>query len=126
MNKINEFENHLHNLNLKYATKIRGFDTNEIFVELTLTVGFINSFIHIVLGEEENNHLGNPTHIVGDLETVLGTNELSKQRGKGPNLNNPSNLTYCCFSMFALPLMLHERPSLPHTHTLNLLILTHN
>jgi hypothetical protein len=85
MNKIDEFANHFHNLNLKYAEKIRGFDPNKIFVEHMLTMGFSNSFIHTVLGEEEDNHLGNPTHTVGDLETVLSTNELYKQRGKGPS-----------------------------------------
>jgi len=45
-------------------------------MENMLTMGFIKSFIHSVLGEEEDNHLGNPTQIVGDLETVLSTNEL--------------------------------------------------
>jgi hypothetical protein len=28
INKIDEFANHFHNLNLKYAEKIRGFDPN--------------------------------------------------------------------------------------------------
>jgi hypothetical protein len=51
MNKIDEFSSHFHNLNLKYVENIRGFDPNEIFVEHMLTVGFISSFIHIVLGE---------------------------------------------------------------------------
>jgi hypothetical protein len=78
MNKIDEFSNHFHNLNLKYVENIIGFDPNEIFLEHMLKVGFINSFIHIVLGEEEDNNLGNPTQIVCDLETVLNTNELYK------------------------------------------------
>jgi nucleoside-triphosphatase THEP1 len=85
MNKIDEFANHFHNLNLKYAENIRGFDPNGIFVEHMLTVGFSSSFIHTVLGEEEDNNLGNPTHTTGDLEMVLSTNELYKQRGKGPS-----------------------------------------
>jgi hypothetical protein len=46
MNKIDEFANHFHNLNLKYAEKIRGFDPNGIFVDHMLVVGFSNSFIH--------------------------------------------------------------------------------
>jgi hypothetical protein len=74
MSKINEFANHFHNLNLKYVEKIRGFEPKKIFLEHILTMGFSNSFIHIVLGEEEENHLGNPTHIVGNLEMVLNTN----------------------------------------------------
>jgi hypothetical protein len=82
MNKIDEFANHFHNLNLKYIEKIIGFDPNRIFVEHMLTVGFSNSFIHTVLGEEQDNHQGNPTHTVDDLETVLSTNELYKHRGK--------------------------------------------
>jgi hypothetical protein len=29
--------------------------------------------------------VGNPTHFAGDLDMVLSTNELYKQRGKGPS-----------------------------------------
>jgi hypothetical protein len=50
MNEIDEFENHFHNLNLKYAEMIKGFDLNKIFVEHILAVGFSNSFIHTALG----------------------------------------------------------------------------
>jgi hypothetical protein len=85
MNKIDEFSNHFHILNLKYAEKIRGFDPNGIFLEHMLILGFSSSFIHTILEEEEDNNLGNPTHTVGDLEMVLSTNELYKQRGKGPS-----------------------------------------
>jgi hypothetical protein len=75
MNKIDEFANHFHNLNLKYAENIKGFDPNIIFLEHMLAVGFNNSFIHTVLGAEEDNNLGAPTPNVGDLETVLNTKE---------------------------------------------------
>jgi hypothetical protein len=85
MNKIDEFTNHFHNLNLKYVEMIKWFDPNEFFLEHMLTVGFSNSFIHTVLGEEEDNNLGTPIHIVGDLETVFSTNEFYKHKGKGPN-----------------------------------------
>jgi hypothetical protein len=50
-----------------------------------LTIGFRNLFIHTFLGEEEDNHQGNPTHTVGDLEMMISTNELYKKRGKGPS-----------------------------------------
>jgi hypothetical protein len=50
-----------------------------------LAVGFNNSFIHIVLSEEEDNNLGAPTHNVGDLEMILSTNEFYKKKGKGPS-----------------------------------------
>jgi hypothetical protein len=50
MNIIDEFSNHFHNFNLKYAENIRGFDPNKIFVEHMLTMSFSNSFIHTVLG----------------------------------------------------------------------------
>jgi hypothetical protein len=62
-------------LNLKYVEKIKWFDPNGIYVEHMLAVGFGNSFIHIVLSEEEDNNLGSPAHNVGDLETLLSTNE---------------------------------------------------
>jgi hypothetical protein len=53
MKKIDEFANQFHNLNIKYAENIRGFEPNRIFVEHMLTIGFNNSFIHDVLKEEE-------------------------------------------------------------------------
>jgi hypothetical protein len=85
INKIDEFENHFHNVNMKYVERIKGFDPNEIFLEHMLAVGFNNSFLHIVLSEEEDNNLGAPAHNVGDLEMVLSTNEFYKQKGKGPS-----------------------------------------
>jgi hypothetical protein len=57
INKIDEFANHFHNLNLKYAKKIKWFDPNGIFVEHMLAMGFNNSFIHTFLSEEEDNSL---------------------------------------------------------------------
>jgi hypothetical protein len=50
-----------------------------------LAVGFNNSFIHTILSEEEDNNLGSPAHNVGDLETILSTNEFYKKKGKGPS-----------------------------------------
>jgi hypothetical protein len=85
MNKIDEFANHFHNLNLKYVENIRGFDPNGIFLEHMLKLSFSSSFIHTVLGEEEDNNLSIPTHTAGDFETVLSTNELYKQREKYPS-----------------------------------------
>jgi hypothetical protein len=84
-NKFDEFVNHFHNVNLKYVENINGFDPNKIFMEHMLSVGFNNSFIHIILSEEEENNLGAPSHNVGDLETVLSTNEFYTQKGKGPS-----------------------------------------
>jgi hypothetical protein len=93
MNKIDEFANHFHNLNLKYVERIKGFDPNGIFVEHMLVVGFSNSFIHIFLGEEEDNNLGTPTLNTGDLETVLGTNKFYKQKGKDPSKTSTQSST---------------------------------
>jgi hypothetical protein len=45
MNKIDSFASHFHNVNLKYAEKVKGFDLNGIFVEHLLTVGF-NQLFH--------------------------------------------------------------------------------
>jgi hypothetical protein len=84
MNKIDEFAGHFHNLNLKYAEKVKGFDPNGIFVEHLLVVGFNNSFINAILNEDEDNASGSPSHDTDDLETILNTNESYKQRRKGP------------------------------------------
>jgi hypothetical protein len=53
INKIDEFANHFNNVSLKYAENIKGFDPNKIFVGHMLSVGLNNSFIKIVLSEEE-------------------------------------------------------------------------
>jgi hypothetical protein len=85
INKINEFVNHFHNVNLKYVEKIKGFDPNRIFVEHMLSVGFSNSFIHIILSEEEDNNLSAHDYNADDLEIVLSTNDFYKQKRKGPS-----------------------------------------
>jgi hypothetical protein len=82
MNKIDEFAIHFHNLNLKYAEKLKGFDPNGIFVEHLLAVGFNNSFINTILNEDGDNASGTPTHDTDNLETILNTNESYKQREK--------------------------------------------
>jgi hypothetical protein len=51
INKIDEFANHFHNVNMKYAKKIKGFDPNGVFVDHMLEGGFNNSFIHTILSE---------------------------------------------------------------------------
>jgi hypothetical protein len=83
INKIDEFVNYFNNVNLKYAEKIKGFDPSKIFVEYMLSVGFKNSFIHTILNEEEYNTQSAHVHNVGDLETILSTNEFYKKKGKG-------------------------------------------
>jgi hypothetical protein len=87
INKIDEFASHFNNVSLKYVKNIKGFDPNKIFVEHMISVGFNNSFIHTTLNkeEEEGNNQGTLVHEVGDLETLLSTNELYKQKGKGPS-----------------------------------------
>jgi hypothetical protein len=87
INKIDEFASHFNNVSLKYVEKIKGFDPNKIFVEHMLSVGFSNSFIQTTLNEEEEegNNQSTPVHEAGDLETILSTNELYKQKGKGPS-----------------------------------------
>jgi len=55
MNKIDEFVGHFHNLNLKYDERVKGFDPSGIFVEHLLEIGFKNSFINIILNEDEDN-----------------------------------------------------------------------
>ena len=53
MNKIDEFVGHFNNVSLKYAKKIKGFDPRKTFIEHMQSIGFSNSFIQIVLREEE-------------------------------------------------------------------------
>jgi hypothetical protein len=83
INKIDEFANHFNNVSLKYVEKIKGFDPNKIFVGHMLSVGFNNSFIQTVLSEEEEvNNQSTHVHNAGDLETLLSSNDLYKQKGK--------------------------------------------
>jgi hypothetical protein len=93
MNKIDEFVCHFHNLNLKYAEKVKGFDPSGIFVEHILVVGFINSFINTILNEDGDNSTCTPTHDIDHLETILNMNELYKKRGKGMGEKSAQSVT---------------------------------
>jgi hypothetical protein len=91
INKIDEFVNYFNNVNLKYVEKIKGFNPYKIFLEHMLSVGFNNSFIHTIVNEEEDNTQSAPVHNVGDLETILNTNDFYKQKGKGPSERSVQN-----------------------------------
>jgi len=78
MNKIEKFTGHFHSLNFKYDEKVKGFDPNGIFVEHLLVVSFFNSFINVILNEDEDNASGSPLHDTDGLETILNTNESYK------------------------------------------------
>jgi hypothetical protein len=93
MNKIDEFAGHFHILNLRYVERIKGFDPRGIFVEHLLTIGFRNSFINTILNEDKNNDPSTPAHDIGDLETIIITNESYKQKGKGPSKKSAQSLT---------------------------------
>jgi hypothetical protein len=75
MNKIDEFVGHFHSLNLRYAKMVKGFDPSRICVERLLAVGFNNYFINGIMNEYRYNVSGTPTRDIGDLETILNTNE---------------------------------------------------
>jgi hypothetical protein len=88
INKIDEFERHFNKVSLKYTKTIKGFDPNKIFLEHMLSVGFSNSIIQTTLNEEEEEEGKNQSTLVyevGDLETILSTNELYNKNGKGPS-----------------------------------------
>jgi hypothetical protein len=62
---------------------IKGFDPNKIFVKHMQSMGFSNYFIQNVLSEEEEVNFQNThVHETGDLETLLSSNDLYKQKGK--------------------------------------------
>jgi len=83
MNKIDEFVGQFHKLNLRYVERLKGFNPSKIVVEYILEVGFNNSFINTILNENKENESGTPTLDIVHLETILNTNELDKQKGKG-------------------------------------------
>jgi hypothetical protein len=78
MNKIDEFTGHFHNLNLKYAEKVKGFNPNGIFVEHLLVFSFNNSFFNTILNEEGDETSSTPSHDTDNLEKIINTNELYK------------------------------------------------
>jgi hypothetical protein len=76
MNNIDEFVGHFHSLNLKYVERVKWFNPSIIFVEHLLEIGLRNYFINIIMNEDGNNDSGTPAHDIGDLETILNTNEV--------------------------------------------------
>jgi hypothetical protein len=109
MNKIDEFAGHFRGLNLRYVERVKGFDPSGIFVEHLLAIGFSNSFINAILNEDRDNDSGTPAHDTGDLETILNTNELYKQKGKGPGEKSAQSPT-------VTPKSTTSRSSAPTTH----------
>jgi hypothetical protein len=93
MNKIDEFVGLFHSLNLRYVERIKGFYPSKIFVEHLLEIGFINSFINIVMNEDGDNDSGTLARETGDLETILSTNESYKQKGKAPGKKSAQSPT---------------------------------
>jgi hypothetical protein len=78
INKIDEFAGHLYILNLKYDERVKGFDLSGTFVEHLLVVDFNNYFINGILNEDGDNFSSTPTPDIGDLETILNTNDAYK------------------------------------------------
>ena len=78
MNKIDEFVGHLHGLNIRYVERVKGFNPSKIFVEHLLEIGFNNSFINTILNEDKDNDSGTPSHDIGNLKTILITNDSYK------------------------------------------------
>jgi hypothetical protein len=109
MNNIDEFMNHFHNLNLKYAERLKGFDPSGIFVEHLLAVGLSNYFINAILNEDGDNVSGSPTHETNNLETILNTNEWYKKRGKVPSEKSAQSPT-------VTPKSTTSRSNAPTTH----------
>jgi hypothetical protein len=110
INKIDEFANHFNNVSLKYVEKIKGFDPNKIFVGHMLLVGFNNSFIQTIFNEEEEGKIQRtPVHNVSVLETLLSSNDLYKQRGKGPSERSD-------YYPVVTPKSTRSRSSAPMTH----------
>jgi hypothetical protein len=79
VNNINEFAGHFNNLNLRYAGRLRGFNTNGIFLEHLLAVGFSSSFIHTHLNKDRDNDEYTHAPDDGDVETLQRTTEMYKQ-----------------------------------------------
>jgi hypothetical protein len=91
--KIDEFANHFNNVSLKYVEKIKNFDPNKAFFGHMLSVGFNNSFIQIVLSEEEEvNCQSNHVHNTSNLETLLSSNDIYKKKGKHPSERSAQSL----------------------------------
>jgi hypothetical protein len=82
VNNIDEFFGHFKKLNLTYDERLKGFDTNGIFQEHLLAVGFNNSFIHRHLTEDRDNDDNNPTCADCDTKTLQSATELYRHQGK--------------------------------------------
>jgi hypothetical protein len=94
MNKIDEFADHFHNLNLRYDERVKGFDPNGIFVEHLMAVGLSNYFVNVILNEDGDNVSGTPARDTSDLETILSTNESYKRKGKGSDEKSDQSPTF--------------------------------
>jgi hypothetical protein len=93
MNKIDAFACHFHSLNLIYVERIKGFDPSGSFVENIMTIGFNNCFINTIMIEDKDNDSGTTARDTDNLEKILKTNDLYKQKGKGPGKKSAQSPT---------------------------------
>jgi hypothetical protein len=84
--KIDEYAVQFDQYNLKMENEIKGFDPNQYFMNHMTSVGFSVSYANTYLFGEEEDDGKNPEAVpVGDLETVISTNEAHRQHGRVVN-----------------------------------------
>jgi hypothetical protein len=84
--KIDEFVTQFDQYNLKLADLVKGFDPLQSFMNHMTYVGFSVSYINTyIFGEEENDENNYEEIPVGDLETIISTNEAHMQHGRVVN-----------------------------------------
>jgi hypothetical protein len=78
--KIDEFATQFNQYNLKLENQVKGFDPQQYFMNHMVSVGFSASYINTcIYGEEENDDNNSEEVLVGDLETIISTNEAHRQ-----------------------------------------------
>jgi hypothetical protein len=83
MNNIDGLAGHFQSFNLKCDEKVKGFDLDGIFIEHPLAVGFKKFFTDTILNEDEDNASRRLSRDTNNIEIVLNTNDLYKQKQKG-------------------------------------------
>jgi hypothetical protein len=84
--KINEYAVQFDQYSLKLVNQVKGFDPHQYFMNHMTSVGFSVSYINTYLYGEDEDDENNPEKVlVGDLETIVSTNEAHRQCGRVVN-----------------------------------------
>jgi hypothetical protein len=83
VSNIDEFTFQFESYKLNVSDYVKGFDSQQFFMNYIISTSFSDSYINTYIYEEEENEENNSQEkIIKDLETIINTNRAYKKHGE--------------------------------------------